>query len=521
MKDFLHRRIKKMELQQEIFKVSNSIARGSVQTYASGDIIVPDTKPDILKIIQVDADASITDKNIRNEKLMIRGRVNLKILYIPDSDKDKISSINTNFSFEQEINCKNAGENMYLFVSANVTRAEFSVTNSRKLYIKTVVGMDYEVCDTNEIGIVTDVEGEEKIEIKRESISIENIADICEHNFILQENIELPSGAQPIAELLKTDTEFVDTEYKTVTGRIIIKGAVSVCILYTTAENDIVHAEMELPFTEVIDSNTNDNAECEVVYDILNVICNCTEDSDGDRRVLNTEIEINAQVRATEKETIDVISDCYVPMKKTELVKETAELDEIVATPMSKNTLKEIIEFPQSVPEVKSIYNAIMKPYVTKAVCDNGKLLCEGKVDAYILYLSSSSDNPVYSLHREIPFAFVLSYENNGKNLIPRVKAEVEHSEYTLNTAGEVELRCILNLYADIVNERNEEIITDINICDNEDTSRGICIYFVQQGDNLWDIAKHYGVSRAMIKKYNDIEEDILKAGAKLFIPEC
>ena len=508
------------ELKKENVCVGEQSVAAFSQAYCETDIIVPDTKPDILKIIQVDADASITDKSIRNEKLIIRGRVNLKILYLPDSQKEKISSINTVFGFEQEINCKNATENMNLLAVANVTRVDFSVTNSRKFYIKTVVGIDYEVCNKKEIAIATDITDEDRVQIKKERISVAEIADICEHNFMLQENIELPSGSKHICELLKVDTEITDCEYKTVTGRIIIKGTVTICVLYTTDENDIAHAEMEIPFTEVVDSNANDDAECEVIYDIINVICNCTEDSDGDRRVLNTEIEINANIKATENKTMDIISDCYVPMRKTELVNEKVLLDEIVASPESKNTLKEIVEFPDNMPQVRSIYNAVMKPYVTKSVCDRGKLLCEGKVDAYILYLSQSNDNPVYSLHREIPFSYVLSYDSDEDNLTARVRAEVEHSEYILNAAGEVELRCVLNIYADVVNEREMEIITDINVCDDETITHGICIYFVQPDDNLWDIAKNYGVSKELIKKYNDIEENHLKAGQKLFIPE-
>ena len=235
-----------MELVQDTFTVSRTVCRGTTQTMSGGDIIVPDTKADILKIIQVDADAHITDRSIRDGKLILSGRTDLKILYIPDSDSDKICSIISSFDFSQDISCKNADEDMHLLASANVSRAEFSVINSRKLHIKAIIALGYEVTDTAEESVVTDVDEDSGAQAKRETINLQNIADICAHSFSIQENLEIPGSQPPVKELLKADIQISDTEYKTVTGRIILKGALSVCLLYISDENNIEHICAEL-----------------------------------------------------------------------------------------------------------------------------------------------------------------------------------------------------------------------------------------------------------------------------------
>ena len=82
-----------MELVKENVTVNQVSCKGDTQVLVDEDIIVPDVKPDILKILQLDAVSCITNKEITNGRVNVTGRVDLKILYIPDSDREKVKSI--------------------------------------------------------------------------------------------------------------------------------------------------------------------------------------------------------------------------------------------------------------------------------------------------------------------------------------------------------------------------------------------------------------------------------------------
>ena len=92
-----------MELTKNTINICDTVAKGRTQAMTDGDVIVPDTKPDILKLIQVDSDASITDKYIENGRLILCGRVVYKILYVPDRENEKIKSIETSMEFRQAV----------------------------------------------------------------------------------------------------------------------------------------------------------------------------------------------------------------------------------------------------------------------------------------------------------------------------------------------------------------------------------------------------------------------------------
>ena len=56
------------------------------QTLVESDIIVPDVKPDIAKILDVNGTVSMTQKNIQQDKAYIQGTVKITVLYLPDGD---------------------------------------------------------------------------------------------------------------------------------------------------------------------------------------------------------------------------------------------------------------------------------------------------------------------------------------------------------------------------------------------------------------------------------------------------
>ena len=511
-----------MELVKENITVNQVCTKGTVRSQVDEDIIVPDVKPDILKILQLDASACVTDETVTDGRASAEGRVDLKILYIPDSETEKIKSINASFDFVRNIDNKAIKSGMTAVISANVENAEFSLINSRKLRVKVTVALDYEIACENNIEIAVDAEDSGSAEVLKDNILLQNCVGICSESFKLCENIQVSASQSAIGEILKVDARITDSEYKAVTGKIIIKGAAAASVLYTDEEGQIRFMEAEIPFTEVIEcEEASDDTVCDIDYSVSSVDCEVKEDSDGDRRIAALEICIRAQVKATENVAVDMISDCYEPYMKTELIKEETELEEVISRPQTQCTVRETVEVGEDAPAVSGVYDVITRPKVSDTRLENGKLVTEGKIETYILYLTGSEDNPVYSLKRDIPFSCAMETDADGDGLIPEIKAEVRHTAYNLNMAGEIELRCILALNANIVRKRTIELIEDI-VTENrsEAENRGIVIYFVQSGDTLWEIAKRYAVPMGAVTEFNSLTDGSdISVGTRLFIP--
>ena len=76
-----------IEAQRENLNINKLIAERKEILLAEGDMIVPDSKPDILNTIGTSGIASIYKKEVQSEKVRLDGMVNAYIMYMPDEYK--------------------------------------------------------------------------------------------------------------------------------------------------------------------------------------------------------------------------------------------------------------------------------------------------------------------------------------------------------------------------------------------------------------------------------------------------
>lgn len=507
-----------MELKTSTISLCEQYAKNKTQAVADGDVIVPDIKPDILKILQVDAESCVTDHFIENGRLNICGRVDYKILYVPDRANEKIKSISASMEFRQPVDACSAPADAVSLVSAAVDRVEFNAVNSRKLRLRAVISIDYEICRIAERELCTGIE-DESAEIKKKAITIESACNISEHEFSVKELLEVPSGQSSVNELLKTDVRISDTEYKTVSGKVIVKGNIAVCILYTDNDFEIRYIDAEVPFTEVLDaSGVGEDTICDIDYSIDGVMCTIEPDSDGDMRLADVVADIRASIRAHESEEIELLEDCYVPYRATSCEREELTLNETASAPSGQYTIREVIDFTSKMPELSSVYNIVASPVIIKTELQRGKLLVEGRVEAYVLYLTDSPENPVYSIKKDIKFSYMLDCETQTDGLRAEVKPTVKHISYNLSSGGSIELRCILMIESKLL---KDNMVSNITRIDSEECGKrnGIIIYFAEEGDDIWSVSKRYGVPCSTVMKFNSTEDGKLTKGTRLFIP--
>ena len=110
------------------------------QTKAECDLIVPDTKPDVAKILQVCAKPVITRKTPQSDKVYIQGIVNLTVIYIPENGG--IKSIFSKLDFSYMADCDGVDPSSHIFAEAELEEIDYQTLNSRKINIKCCIGVD-------------------------------------------------------------------------------------------------------------------------------------------------------------------------------------------------------------------------------------------------------------------------------------------------------------------------------------------------------------------------------------------
>lgn len=500
----------------------NHMIELSPQVLADYDVIVPDYRPDLLKILQVDANAVVQQFEVQNDRITVTGKVDYKILYIPDSATG-ITGIITSAPFHHIEETSAARQDMLCHVQSDVEHVEFSMVNSRKIGIKTVIGLNIHLTDTQKISAVTAVEGDD-MELKTRSFRTAHRVVDRTCTFSVSDTLAVPVGQPSIQSLIKSDVAIRGKDVKIISNKVVTKGELVVCTLYS-AENDAmpVCTVHEIPFTEILDAEGIDETQnTHVAFALQSAEFKESTDADGELRNILADIKLCVQINADEMTETEAVYDAYSTQSDLKLTTACVEIQEVQDAVSGESTVKSVLSFPAELPPPVQVYNVVAKPYVNSAAVQGGRVVVDGSIDAYVLYLSDRQDNLLSTYQEEIPFRAELDCAAGDTECNVKALCDITHVSYNLNASGEVETRVIVRTDATVSSTEHADIITEIEAVPLQNTDdSSIVLYYVQNNDSLWEIAKRYHTKIDKICGANHLEENApLSPGMQLLIPK-
>ena len=101
-----------MEIKTTAVSANRLTARENVQFLQEGDIIVPDNKPDIEKILRTSGNVVIDSTNIADGRLNYRGHIALDCLYLSKGENKKLHTMSKDIEINDFIAISGIEENM-------------------------------------------------------------------------------------------------------------------------------------------------------------------------------------------------------------------------------------------------------------------------------------------------------------------------------------------------------------------------------------------------------------------------
>ena len=516
-----------LELVRDAVRLNQLIGEDTTQTIVEIDIIVPDIKPDIARILLLDGDAYINSAEAASDKLLASGTVRYKILYVSDDPEQPVKSINTSTGFHYAMDIPNTRQGMQSRVKCDIEHMEYEILNSRKVNVKVIVSLHGRVTSQLEQYITRDFEGVEGVQVLRSSVAVNSYIGDCDTNCPVNELLEIPAGKPAIREVLRNDVKITGMDFKAAEGKIIAKGEVNISTLYIgdNETQSIQYMEHEIPFTHAIDlPGADETSYCNVDFDIGDVSFEAEEDADGELRQLKSEIMLNVHAECLGKKEIELAEVAYSPFSRLLLEKEQLKMEEMTAEGKSQVTLRETIEIGADSPDIAEVFNVLGKISLSEGAITDDRIVLEGVVGCNILYLAGNEEQPVFCSDCEIPFRQTLDMKGVRAGMRLNAEMNIEHCSYSMVSAKEVEVRFVIGLLVRVSNQVTIPVISkaaEQQLDDKRQASQpSITIYFTQQGDTLWKIAKKYYTTIDELKRDNDFgNTDILPPGEQILIP--
>lgn len=479
--------------------------------FVEGDMIVPDSKPDILNTICTSGVVCIYKKEILEGKVKFEGSINTYIMYMADDSNDKVRGLTTNLDFIESIAIPNCRENMSCKLSTNLKSIEAKVINGRKVGIKAALEVQINIYENEEVDVINDIQEKNDIQILKEDIKINSLLGVGDTKIYAKENINI-DNIDNLAEILKACVTICGKDTKISYNKILTKAETDIKIMYLTEDNRINSVNSKIPIVGFIDMpNISEQNILDIDYEIKNIIL---KPNSAEEHSIYVELEVLVTANVYEEKQINLIQDLYNPCENIEFNKKR------ITTITNKENRCETKQIREKINleglEGKNIIDVDVIPTIEKQN-SIGNNICEGNLE--LIFILSNDELQVDKRIQKIPFN--IETENiNDNDGVNNIEISVLNSDFIVQD-NMVDSDIELEVNAKSYRNSNINIIDQIeNTGEKEQEDYSVIMYIVKKGDTLWEIAKRFNTTVDEIVRVNGIENpDVLEVGQKIFIP--
>ena len=512
---------------REKIVLNRDIGRETMQVLLEGEMIVPDVKPDIMTLLQTEAEVALDKAEPLEKRVSFAGRMNLRVLYTARGAAASVHSMAFSVPFEDFANMDDVKPRVDMWVGAKgqIADIDFRLLNDRKIGYRAVLDVDVSAEAHEEHEVVTNIAGLPENRVKRAALSVSHTVECKESRFVIKDAVPVPPGKPNVREILQTSVSIANKDVKVAGGRVNVSGELIWATLYRGDVDDspMEFVEHELPFSGAIDvAGAQDGMFCDVTLHVAEQLAMAKPDMDGEDRVLDLEAAIAASVKVTSQTELQVLEDAYCENKQLVLTQEPVRYPRPVCRNRSQCTVKELVTLDTDAPGMLQICRVTGEPVLDSVEILSDRVIAEGVIKADILYIAQG-DAPLAHFETVIPFKQTIDTRNAAAGMTAAIEHSIDHSGFNMLSSTEVELRFLLGIGAVVTDSTETGVVTDVTFIDIDrsilDAMPGMVIYVVQKGDTLWSIAKRFNADLDELVALNDIENpDLIFPGQRLLI---
>ena len=491
------------------------IASAKANISVDGDVIVPDVNPDAVCILSLNAQPKVTGRELQNDRILIYGSMDYKIIY--STEENITESIKCTSSFTDVIDLPGAAPGMEVSLDYSLKDSECRILNGRKLSLKSVVNVDIDVYNRQELSLVYDLVSTDT-EKKFAQFSFLSPKTDFEKIFEVNDRAEIPIDKISASEILDTISSISDKSVRVINNKVIVKGEVTTDIIYKETESDEIRQLTKVtPFTEIFDvDGIREDSFSYTDISVCSTKCACDQLAIRDFEICT---ELKGRVYCYINDTVTLVDDCYSITSNCDMKRENIPFRVPLKSFSGQLSLKEGVDNGS---KISSVLNVSASAENESINITDGKIIFKGNVNVKALCICTDTNQPLTTVKKTIPFSYSADCSTVIQNTECDAFCEATGPSYTLNSDGSIEIRCNVSVSGIVYTTKETGLITDITFEERgkQNDIASITVYFVQENDDLWSVAKKYLTSIDKVKALNKMESDVLKKGMKLFIPK-
>ena len=483
------------------------------------DILLPDYCPDIQRILHCNVCCMVGNTQLSGQRFTVSGEMRISVLYT--GDRGQVRGLEHRVPFSRSAELRTSPQKWIADTACKIDYVNCRAVSSRRLEIRGAATLKIKILSCQEGDFLEDCTGM-GVQLKKEMENISCCLSKAESPFSVRE--ELDTGDHmPISQIISSQVQARMTDYKVISGKIITKGELQVSVLYepVSQEEDPEPEVLSytLPISQIMDAaDADEGSTCCIWYQVTGWDIQPKPDLDGESKVLSLEVQLNGQAMIHREQQITLPVDCYCTAYESSCEVKPVSFLTLIKSVNETCLCREKISLRKPVRSVICSW-ASVEDQQTEKTAEGIRLLASVRLCAMV----REQDGEIQFCETQGSVSHLIPLENTDERILFHPQICAGEAEAVPVGDSQLEIKCLCTITGCVYGLRRAEAISSLSV-DEEHPKAGedrcaLTIYYADQGESVWDIAKKYNTSIAGVMEENGLDDDILPQRTMLLIP--
>ena len=476
---------------------------------------MPDAQPDILRFVETGATALMRSKEGDRGQVRITGLTDVCVTYLPDGGSG-VRKLETSIPFTAQAEAPEVTQDCLICARVSVTGTDTRMINPRKIMIRVNLSVEVMCCVAQDLEIASGATETEDAaaQLLPSACSVQTLTEVTEKTFLISDDVSIPALKSSSAELLRQRYTLHADEYSVVGSRIIVKGEVTLELLYRPEDGGLACFEHAIPYSQIVDFATPCEDSTFDVWLMLTGAYLSPDDDEPGRYAI--ELHAVAQCAKYTRQEIDYIADLYSTKYALDCTEEKYTMRNLESCEVLPAMIKGTVTASAPVSAVISVNVFLSQPVMNRT----GEAR-EAAVAADLVLIYETEDGRLLSASQRLSCAVPMDGDNESIYMLSAVWNGECHTSVT---ASGVDVRIPVELS---VRRFGLSRFTAVEAATYDPEKQLDCsgrpslvLRRFSDTDTVWQLAKKYCSTQSLILQSNGLEnERDVCIGDMLLIP--
>lgn len=302
-------------------------------------------------------------------------------------------------------------------------------------------------------------------------------------------------------------------EQKVMQGKLMAQGEIAAQLTYRTTDNQLLSQRVQIPFVQVLEiEELAEDCQCFCVLEPTGFTLQSLS-AEGQNRITASAL---LHLRAFRSYSVDVVEECFSTQYQLNTESIPIATEQLAGTLDERQTVSGTIHLPE--PEAK-ILSCFAAPGDPELLVDEGKPCLRIRTQLSALYQNSLDELECQDCTADLVLP-----------LDPNYPPETLHQELWISvdsmnclcSGGNAEVSAVLHVEGILLRSQSQPVLCNVELGEalqKEDTEVVLRACYVQKGEQVFDVARHFHVLPTRIMQANGLTEETITPGTCLLIP--